>query len=145
MKSRSGFVSNSSTSSFILIGKKIDYVTAEKVIESGGEVVSCSSCDRLPDTSNDVFKATAKHLKIMSELEENGYASFSLYNSIFFEVGYDIDKSIKASELVSKINLMYLDDGYIQFMAGICDNSSSYGANDLYVNYGEDDDEDGGY
>jgi len=103
MKTRSGFVSNSSSSSFLIIGKSFDFDTAEmKRILKRAFGFTDSSFDECEDDSDvkDIFIETVEDEYVVGH--EPGYIGIPLAEfsdcDTMEEISYDLDELIHMSQ-----------------------------------------------
>ena len=112
MKVREGFVSNSSTTSFVIIGNR---VKQEDINFDDGEYVGVGWSDWMEGT--DVFNLTPEHLQILP---------FVVFDGNFWKVVAD------GGEGISKA---HIPEGDYEIEAGEATQHSSYNATDLLENY----------
>lgn len=127
MKIREGFVSNSSSSSFVLIGKKIDTISDLKTAKNPQCLGGYLSDGR------DVFKLTKEMIDFICGTEE--YFDDNNYElvDVLFYAGEEV--KIPVSELVSSFG-DYMGELYI--VTGEADYYSTEGLKEFIENYYED-------
>lgn len=81
MKIRNGFVSNSSSSSFVLLGKRIDFDDAEQHINEGKKVIFSAEGWEGPVIIECDSLEMLAYVKAFKEIRENNSSSSSYYSS----------------------------------------------------------------
>jgi len=124
MKIRNGFVSNSSSSSFLIIGKQIDIKDVSLNLIKKKDIYALGS--GYLNGGQDVFKIrNVEQLAFLKALYDVGDTStFFVWDTCYFGIDEsgDIDKS-------------KLPDGKVEFYSGMVDHHSSHDIEDLKSRY----------
>ena len=124
MKIRQGFVSNSSSSSFIIIGKEINILDVKFNILKEKEIIALG---KSLNDGQDVFKVkTVEQLAFLKALKKIGNDDFIFFDSCAF------DSDSYSGELKN-----IPQDGKLKYYTGEKDYHSSESINDLKYRYDE--------
>lgn len=127
MKTRQGFVSNSSSSSFILIGKNIHISNINHKTIREKEIIALG---RDLSEGQDVFKVkSVEQLAFLKAIDKLGDDSFIFVDSCAFGHNDDYTGDIQLKNIPT--------DGRLQYWTGEKDYSSSNDVNDLMYRYDE--------
>ena len=125
MKIRNGFVSNSSSSSFVLFGVPLDAKNVTNSMLKNNRITAIGCC---LDEGLDVFTVRTDEelafIKACEKLEKLGHSCFSLYDTFLYGEG---ENTVDLSKLPKS--------GTAVLIGGDQAQGSSDGLNDLFENY----------